>query len=101
MRLQRYEKNTIWQNGKRIILRFEELGGVICWFNTATPMLEVRIGYSEVTPFCWTGLVNIVNCMHVYRHVVHIYLSILDRTHIKTQFNTIIIIVPDVFCQSF
>ena len=35
MRLQRYEKNTIWQNGKRIILRFEELGGVICWFNTA------------------------------------------------------------------
>ncbi len=46
MRLQRYEKNTIWQNGKRIILRFEELGGVICWFNTATPMLEVRMGYS-------------------------------------------------------
>ena len=44
MRLQRYEKNTIWQNGKRIILRFEELGGVICWFNTATPMLEVQYG---------------------------------------------------------
>lgn len=20
----------------------------------------------EVTPFCWTGLVNIVNCMHVH-----------------------------------
>ena len=55
----------------------------------------------EVTPFCWTGLVNIVNCMHVHRHVVHIYLSILDWTHIKTQFDTIIIIVPNVFCQSF
>ena len=20
----------------------------------------------EVTPFCWTGLVNIVNCMHIH-----------------------------------
>ena len=70
-------------------------------FEVCKGSLKVAQGYAEVTPFCWTGLVNIVNCMHVHRHVVHIYLSILDRTHIKTQFNTIIIIVPDVFCQSF
>ena len=55
----------------------------------------------EVPPFCWTGLVNIVNSMHVSWHVVHVILSILDRTHIKTQFDAIIIIVPNVFCQSF
>ena len=27
--------------------------------------MMLKMGYGEVPPFCWTGLVNIVNCMHV------------------------------------
>ena len=55
----------------------------------------------EVTPFYWTGLVNIVGRMRVHRQVVHIGLPVLYRTHAQTQLDTVVVVIPDLLRQTF
>lgn len=31
---------------------------------------RLSVGQTEVSPKSWTGLINIVNCLYVHRHVV-------------------------------
>ena len=39
--------------------------------------------------------------MRVHRQVVHIGLPVLYRTHVQPQFDTVVIVIPDVLRQTF